>query len=171
VWHSGGVLIREATTRDWASIWPFWHRIAVAAETYAWDPLTGPDDARATWMEPPPARVFVVEDGTDIVASARLHPNYGPASRVANAAFIVNPDHAGRGIGRALVEHVLDQARADGFRAMLFNAVVETNTAAVHLYASLGFSILATVPKAFEHPIEGTVGLHIMYLSLPKTDR
>jgi GNAT superfamily N-acetyltransferase len=166
VWHSYRMLIRAATARDWHQIWPFWHRIAVAGATYSWDPATGPDKARELWMEPPPGRVYVVEDGTTIVGSAQLHPNYGPASRVANASFIVDPGQSGRGIGRALVEHVIDQARELGFRCMLFNAVVATNVNAVHLYLSLGFRILATVPEAFEHPQDGLVGLHIMYLKL-----
>jgi hypothetical protein len=49
---------------------------------------------------------------------------------------------------------------------MQFNAVVETNVAAVGLWQSLGFEILATVPEAFDHPRHGLVGLHIMYLRL-----
>jgi GNAT superfamily N-acetyltransferase len=166
LWQSSGVLIREATTRDWNEIWPFWHRIAVAAETYAWDPGTGPDEAHDLWMLSPPGRVYVAKNGTTIVGSAQLRPNYGPTSQVANASFIVHPDHAGRGVGRALVQHVVDQARDHGFRSMVFNAVVETNHNAVHLYVSMGFTILATVPEAFEHPQDGQVGLHIMYLKL-----
>jgi ribosomal protein S18 acetylase RimI-like enzyme len=110
--------------------------------------------------------VFVVEDGGDLVGSAQLHPNYGPASRIANASFIVDPDRSGQGIGRALVTHTVNVAREAGFRAMVFNAVVETNANAVHLYQSMGFSILATVSEAFEHPRLGLVGLHIMYLRL-----
>ena len=57
-------------------------------------------------------------------------------------------------------------ARAAGFRAMQFNAVAETNAAAVALYRSLGFSIVGTVPEAFDHPEHGLVGLHVMYLEL-----
>ena len=57
-------------------------------------------------------------------------------------------------------------ARADGYRAMQFNAVVETNTRAVALWRSLGFEVLATVPEAFDHPAQGFVGLHIMYRRL-----
>ena len=49
---------------------------------------------------------------------------------------------------------------------MQFNAVVETNVRAVALWQSLGFDVLATVPKAFAHPAEGLVGLHVMYRSL-----
>ena len=57
----------------------------------------------------PPGRTIVaVDEGGEIRASAQLQPNYGPASRVANASFIVDPDFAGRGIGRQLVAHVLD---------------------------------------------------------------
>ncbi|MFE5149927.1 GNAT family N-acetyltransferase, partial [Streptomyces cyaneofuscatus] len=41
------MLIREATAGDWPHIWPFWHRIVAAGETYAWDPDTSEEDARA----------------------------------------------------------------------------------------------------------------------------
>jgi ribosomal protein S18 acetylase RimI-like enzyme len=160
------MMIRDATPADWPRIWPFWHRIAKAGDTYAWDPDTTSEQAERLWLEPPPARVFVVEDGPDLVGSAQLHPNYGPASRVANASFIVDPDRSGQGIGRALVNHTLDTARAAGYRAMVFNAVVETNLNAVHLYETLGFSILTTVPEAFDHPVHGPVGLHVMYVRL-----
>jgi ribosomal protein S18 acetylase RimI-like enzyme len=78
---------------------------------------------------------------------------------------MVDPDRAGQGIGRALAEHVLAAAKADGYRGMVFNAVVETNPA-VTLWTSLGFTILGTVPEAYEHPRLGRVGLHVMYRAL-----
>ena len=61
---------------------------------------------------------------------------------------------------------MLADARAAGYRAMQFNAVVATNTGAVALWESLGFRVLATVPEAFDHPSEGPVGLHIMHRPL-----
>ncbi|MEU7087041.1 GNAT family N-acetyltransferase [Streptomyces achromogenes] len=160
------MLIRDATAGDWPRIWPFWHRIVAAAETYAWDPHTTEEAARELWMSPA-KRVYVAEDDSGaVVGSAYLTPNYGgPAARVANAGFMVDPDHTGRGTGRALATHVLAEARAHGYRAMVFNAVVETNPA-VALWTSLGFTILGTVPQAFEHPRHGSVGLHIMYRAL-----
>jgi ribosomal protein S18 acetylase RimI-like enzyme len=79
---------------------------------------------------------------------------------------MVHPEHGGRGVGRALGTHVLDLARADGYRAMQFNAVVETNTRAVDLWRSLGFDVLATLPEGFDHATKGLVGLHIMYRKL-----
>ena len=66
-------------------------------------------------------------------------------------------------MGRTLGEYVLARARADGYRAMVFNAVAASNTAAVALWRSLGFEVLATVPAGFCHPVQGYVGLHIMH--------
>lgn len=160
------MLIREAAAEDWPRIWPFWHRIVAAAETYAWDPDTSEEAARVLWMAPAKL-VYVAEDAAGtVVGSAFLTPNYGgPAARIANAGFMVDPDCAGRGIGRALAEHVLAEARAHGYLGMVFNAVVETNPA-VGLWTSLGFTVLGTVPDAYEHPRHGRVGLHIMYRAL-----
>ena len=79
---------------------------------------------------------------------------------------MVDPGHAGQGVGRRLGEHIVGWARSEGYRAMQFNAVVETNTRAVALWRSLGFDVLTTVPEAFDHPTAGLVGLHIMYRRL-----
>ena len=49
---------------------------------------------------------------------------------------------------------------------MQFNAVVATNTSAVRLYESLGFTVIGTVPRAFELPTGERVGLRIMHLDL-----
>jgi ribosomal protein S18 acetylase RimI-like enzyme len=110
--------------------------------------------------------VAVDDDGT-VLGTAESGPNHGgPGAHIASAGFMVDPAHQGRGAGRALAEHVLEQARADGYRAMVFNAVVEANTRAVRLWQSLGLEILATVPEGFEHPVHGYVGLHVMYRRL-----
>jgi ribosomal protein S18 acetylase RimI-like enzyme len=162
------MLIREATPDDWAAIWPFLRRIVAAGETFCWDRDVGEERARGKWFPEPPGRtvVAVAADGT-ILGTAETHPNQGgPGTHVANAGFMVDPAHAGRGVGRALAEHVLDQARADGYRAMVFNAVVETNTGAVALWRALGFEVLATIPEGFHHPAMGYVGLHVMHRRL-----
>lgn len=163
------MLIRDATAEDWPAIWPFLRRIIAAGDTYAWDVDTPEEAARAKWLHlRRPGRTFVAvdEDGT-VVGTAESHPNQpGPGAHIANAGFMVDPDHAGRGVGRALAEHVLDQAKADGYLGMQFNAVVETNTGAVALWRSLDFEIVGTVPGAFAHPTAGYVGLHVMYRPL-----
>jgi L-amino acid N-acyltransferase YncA len=162
------MLVRAATPDDWPAIWPLLRRIVAAGETFSWDRDVSEEQARAKWLHQPPGRTVVaVDTGGAIVGTAETHPNHGgPAAHIANASFMVEPDHAGRGVGRALAEHVLAQARADGYRAMQFNAVVETNTRAIALWRSLGFEVLATVPEAFHHPAQGYVGLHVMYRRL-----
>ena len=162
------MIIREATDEDWLRIWPFFARIVDAGETYAYPPDLTVATGRAWWMEQPPGQTLVAvdEDGT-VLGSAKLGPNRpGRGAHVATASFMVDPEHGGRGVGRALGLHVLDLARAAGYRSMQFNAVVETNASAVALWRSLGFEILATVPEAFDHPTHGLVGLHVMFRRL-----
>ncbi|MEE1827438.1 GNAT family N-acetyltransferase [Streptomyces sp. BE20] len=161
--------IRDATPDDWPAIWPFLRDIVAAGETYCWDRDTPEDRARATWFKPGGRVLVAVDEDTagTVLGTAEIHPNQaGAGAHVANAGFMVDPRHAGRGVARALCAHVLDRARADGYRAMQFNAVVETNHRAVALWQSFGFDVLATVPAAFDHPTEGPVGLHLMHRTL-----
>ncbi len=159
------MVIRDATEDDWASIWPFYSAIVAAGETYAIPRDIAEDGGRRQWMQADPGRTFVaVDDSGTVVGSASAYPNRpGGGSHVASASFMIDPARAGRGTGRALGEHVLAWARAEGYRAMQFNAVVETNERAVGLWRSLGFEVLTTVPEAFRHPTDGYVGLLIMY--------
>lgn len=118
-------------------------------------------------MEQAPGRTVVAAEGDTILGSAKMGPNRaGRGSHVATASFMVDPPQAGRGVGRALGERVLVWARSAGYRSMQFNAVVETNTGAVHLWRSLGFQILTAIPEAFDHHEHGLVGLHIMFQKL-----
>jgi ribosomal protein S18 acetylase RimI-like enzyme len=71
-----------------------------------------------------------------------------------------------QGIGRAMAEHCLSEARWLGFRAMQFNYVISTNTAGIRLWQDLGFAIVGTLASAFRHPDKGYVDVHVMYRSL-----
>jgi uncharacterized damage-inducible protein DinB len=93
----------------------------------------------------------------------------GRGAHIATASFMVDPTTRSRGVGRALGEHMLAWAEEQGYRGVQFNAVVETNHSAVHLWQSLGFEIIGTVPEAFHHAESGYVGLHSMFRRLPGT--
>jgi GNAT superfamily N-acetyltransferase len=162
------LIVRDVAGDDWAAIWPFLRRIVAAGETYCYDRGITEDQARRLWLPDPPGRTVVAVDSDGaILGTAKVHPNQGgPGGHVATASFMVDPARTGRGVGHALGEHVIGWARAQGYRAMQFNAVVETNTRAVALWRSLGFQILATVPEAFDHPVHGYVGLHVMHRRL-----
>jgi GNAT superfamily N-acetyltransferase len=161
------VLIREYTDADWPAVWPVFRAVVSAGDTYAYDPAWSSDEARRVWVEAPPGRTVVACDGPQLLGTAKMGPNRpGPGSHVATASFMVAPAARGRGVGRALGEYALAWARGQGYAAMQFNAVVETNTAAVSLWQALGFHIVGTVPEAFQHPTLGRVGLHIMHRRL-----
>lgn len=161
------MLIREATDQDWADIYRFYDTIMAEGKTYAYPGNQTLDQARLWWMERPPGRTVVaVIDGV-IVGSAKMGPNRpGRGSHIATASFLVDPAYQGKGVGRALGQHVLDWCRAERYHGIQFNAVVATNRAAVHLWRSLGFDLIGTVPEAFDHPEDGLVGLHVMYQRL-----
>jgi ribosomal protein S18 acetylase RimI-like enzyme len=85
---------------------------------------------------------------------------------VANAAFATAADAQGKGVARAMLAHVLDAARAQGFRSMQFNFVVTTNARAIALWQSAGFETVGRLPGAFVHPSSGEVDALVMSLRL-----
>ena len=164
----GQLTVRDAVAEDWASIWSFFGAIVRAGESFGYDTDMGEGQVRAMWFDGPPSRTIVATGATgQILGTANMHRNRGGrGAHVASATYLVAPEHQGRGVGRALVKDSLTWARAEGYRAMQFNAVVETNAPAVRLYESLGFEVIGTVPEGFLHPRHGYVGLHIMFRRL-----
>lgn len=158
--------VRRATRADDDALWPILHHVIAAGDTYAYPPDMPRHDALAAW-HPPGGHTFVGECDGRIVGTYLLKANQpGLGSHVANCGYMVAADARGRGIGEALCRHSLETARALGFRAMQFNAVVSTNQAAIALWQRCGFAIVGTVPLAFRHATAGLVDIHVMHRAL-----
>lgn len=158
--------IRSAKDPDHDAIWEIFHDVVAAGDTYVFDLKISREDALAYWFRND-THTYVAEQDRQLVGSYILKPNQ-PAlgSHVANASFIVAPRARGLGIGRAMGENCLSEARRLGFRAMQFNFVVSTNESALHLWQELGFKIIGTLPGAFRHAQKGYVDVFVMFRSL-----
>jgi ribosomal protein S18 acetylase RimI-like enzyme len=161
-----GFTIRAATAADSDGIWAIFHAVVGTGDTYTFDPSISRDDALAYWLQPS-HRCFVAEHGASAIGTYILKANQpGQGAHVANAAFMVAPDARGLGVGRAMGEHALAEARRAGFRAMQFNFVVSTNEPAVRLWRELGFRVVGTLPGVFRHPARGYVDAYVMFRTL-----
>lgn len=121
-------------------------------------------DAREGFPQAPPLDRAEFDDywfaHSALVVVARVHSRLagayyvkanfvGRAAHIANAGYFVVAEHRGTGIGRALVEHSITEARRLGFDAMIFNLVFQSNPAR-RLYESLGFAVVGRVPSAVD---------------------
>lgn len=157
------ITIRKAGEADFDAIWRIFHQVVRRGDTYTYNPETTREQAHSIWMSSGHATyVACVEDR--IVGTYILKPNQpGLGSHVANAGYMVVTDGRGQGVGRAMCEHSLEEARGMGFQAMQFNMVVSTNEAAVALWKKVGFSIVGTLPQAYRHRELGLVDAYVMH--------
>lgn len=164
-----GLVFAEAVPEDWPDIWTIFHAVVATGDTYPYPPETTEEEAFSIWMRLDRDRegTYTARMGEETVATAYVKANgVGLGDHVANAGWMVAPDHQGRGVGRPFAEWVLERARDIGYTAMQFNSVVATNTGAVALWESLGFEIVGTVPDAFRHATRGLAPVHVMYRPL-----
>jgi ribosomal protein S18 acetylase RimI-like enzyme len=140
--------------------------VLASGDTYVFPPDSTEAEMTAYWFSPEKHTYVAILDGK-VVGTFWLKPNYpGLGAHVANAAYMVSPRAAGRGVGRRMAEFSLDEARRLGFTAMQFNFVVKSNTVAVKLWESLGFEVIGEIPDAFDHIENGLTNAYIMYRKL-----
>ena len=140
--------IRQATASDTESIWEIFHAVVARGDTYTFDPEISREEALAYWLYPSNWS-YVAWFEQKVVGT-----------------YILRVNQPALGVGRAMGEHSLIEARRLGFRAMQFNFVVSTNEPAIHLWRELGFKIVGTLPGAFRHLEKGFVDAYVMFRSL-----
>jgi ribosomal protein S18 acetylase RimI-like enzyme len=158
------IQLRPMTREDFEHFWPTFHAVAIAQQTYAYDPQLNQEQARQLWMDLP-LHTWVAEDEQGrLLGSYYLKPNAaGPGSHVSNCGYMVSEAARGRGVARLMCEHSQQLARDSGFLAMQFNSVVSSNDVAVALWQKLGFEIVGRLPRAYRHAQLGLVDCLVMY--------
>ena len=158
--------IRPATDLDRDAIWEIFRATVAPGDAFVYDPNTPREEAMAYWFAEG-TRTYVAEENGKVVGSYILRANRpGLGNHVSNAGFMVDPGARRLGVGRAMGEHAIEEARRLGYRAMQFNFVIATNESAVRLWQRLGFRIVGTLPGAFRHARKGLVDAYVMFRSL-----
>ena len=142
-------LVREYTLDDLPAMTAIWNAVVEAGDAFPQEEPLDEATGAAFFASQTRSAVAVDADGT-ILGLYILHPNnVGRCGHIANASYAVAAAARGRGVGGALVRDFLAKARELGFRILQFNAVVESNASARHLYEKLGFEQLGTIRGGF----------------------
>ncbi|MCY4421222.1 MAG: N-acetyltransferase [Gammaproteobacteria bacterium] len=154
--------IREVTEKDFDEIWPIFHEVVSAGDTYAYPKDISKEDALKIWMHAP-RKTFVIEDDQKVLGTYYIKTNQsGPGNHVCNCGYMVSSEARGKGLATTMCEHSQKVAVELGYKAMQFNFVASTNEGAVRLWTTLGFEVVGRLPKAFNHPGQGYVDALVM---------
>ena len=155
--------IRAATPQDLDAVWQMWQDIVAQKIYYPYDESYSREQIEASWINL--GNLIGVAEVDGKVAGAYIvrpnQPGYG--SHVANAAYMVDAAFRGKGIGKKLCSHSLKAAKAAGYKAMQFNLVVSTNTAAIRAWEAYGFKRIGIVPGGFYQEGHGYVDAYIFH--------
>lgn len=142
------MLIRKYTEQDLPAMIRIWNEVVEDGIAF---PQEEPLDIESggTFFAGQSYTGVAEEDGV-IFGLYILHPNnVGRCGHICNASYAVSSQSRGKHIGEKLVKDCLTKGRELGFRVLQFNAVVESNVHARHLYERLGFTQLGTIPGGF----------------------
>lgn len=140
--------VRKYTDRDLSEIIGIWNEVVEDGVAFPQEELLDEKTGAEFFAEQ--SYTAVAEENGKIFGLYILHPNnVGRCGHICNASFAVSSASRGRHIGELLVKDCLEKAKETGFRVLQFNAVVENNVHARHLYERLGFTQLGTIPGGF----------------------
>ena len=105
---------------------------------------------------PPTGRLLLVEFGGQPAGCVALHRIKGEICEMKR--LYLRPQFRGKGIGRALVERVMEEARQIGYRRMRLDTVEPIMEDAVAMYRRFGFREIAPYR---ENPIAGALYMEL----------
>lgn len=157
--------VRPATPDDLGAMTAIWNEVVRDGVAFPQTDELDTCEGRCFFDAQTHCGVAVEED--EVAGLYILHPNnIGRCGHIANASYAVRSSARNRGVGRLLVLDSVAKAKEYGFQIMQFNAVVATNTRARHLYESLGFKQLGTIPAGFRLDDGSFVDICPYYLEL-----
>lgn len=140
--------VRQYNENDIASMVRIWNEVVEDGIAFPQENFLDEETGKSFFASQSYCGVAV--DENVVVGLYILHPNnIGRCGHIANASYAVDSSCRGKHIGEKLVSHCLQQAKLLNFKILQFNAVVEDNLHARHLYERLGFTQIGTVPKGF----------------------
>lgn len=142
------MIIRKFEDKDLPSMISIWNEIVEEGIAFPQEDTLNEDTGKAFFESQ--SYTGVAEDDGRIVGLYILHPNnIGRCGHICNASYAVDSKVRGLHIGEKLVLDCMEQGARLGYKVLQFNAVVESNTHARHLYERLGFIQLGTIPGGF----------------------
>ena len=140
--------VRKYTEKDLPEIIRIWNEVVEDGIAFPQEELLDMESGSAFFSGQ--SYTGVEEENGRILGLYILHPNnVGRCGHICNASYAVSKESRGLHIGEQLVLDCLKMGKELGFRVLQFNAVVESNIHARHLYERLGFSQLGTIPGGF----------------------
>ena len=141
-------MMREYTPRDMGEMIRIWNEVVMEGIAFPQKECLDAESGTAFFASQ--SYTGVAEIDGEVKGLYILHPNnIGRCGHICNASYAVSSDARGQHIGEQLVLDCLMKGRELGFRVLQFNAVVESNIHARHLYERLGFIQLGTIPGGF----------------------
>ncbi|NII28237.1 GNAT family N-acetyltransferase [Pseudoflavitalea sp. X16] len=158
--------IRKATPEDHDQIWNIIRQVIAGGDTYVFSPDSSKEKMLAYWCGQD-KHTYVATIDSQVVGTFVIKDNQPDlGSHIANASYMTSPAATGQGVGKAMGEFSLAEAKQLGYKAMQFNIVVSSNQRAVRLWEKLGFKIIGEIPEAFNHKQYGLTNAFIMYRKL-----
>ena len=144
------MIVRAYEKRDLESMIRIWNEVVEEGVAFPQEELLDNITGSEFFSSQTYSAVAEDENSHIIYGLYILHPNnVGRCGHICNASYAVSSKSRGLHIGEKLVLDSLLQAKKYAFKILQFNAVVENNIHARHLYERLGFVQLGTIPNGF----------------------
>ncbi|MCR4689562.1 MAG: GNAT family N-acetyltransferase [Saccharofermentans sp.] len=142
------MIVRQYKDSDLPDMISIWNEVVLEGIAFPQEELLDEDSGAEFFASQ--SYTGVIEADGRVLGLYILHPNnVGRCGHICNASYAVSSESRGRHIGEQLVLDCLKKGKDLGFRVLQFNAVVETNIHARHLYERLGFTQLGTIKGGF----------------------